>query len=344
MESCDTKMAWRTMRAATHTHTAPRTTASAVPTRLVMSGEVSHPPVTAGRRLAAILTVVGAVVAVAAAIVFRTQTHEPPLRAVLLVGELVAAVAVVSGGLRRVWRTALVATGVALVLVAGTGAWIGANSPELTWFGSLVSHGDRHVRSVALTFDDGPNVSTTLRVRDILDARGVKGTFFSVGKAVDARPDISRALVADGHLVADHSYDHDYWHWLDPWYRELGHAQATIESRVHVCPALYRPPHGQHTPMLALAVHKRGMTMVGWDVSAGDFATTNAQLVARRVLSRVRPGSIIDLHDGLDGRVDVNRSVLTRALPLILDGLRARRLHVIRLDALIKRAGYLPAC
>jgi peptidoglycan/xylan/chitin deacetylase (PgdA/CDA1 family) len=183
-----------------------------------------------------------------------------------------------------------------------------------------------------------------LRVRDILDSRGAKGTFFSVGKAVDARPDISRALVDDGHLVADHSYNHDYWHWLDPWYRELGHAQATFKARLHVCPALYRPPHGQHTPLLALAVHTRGMTMVGWDVSAGDFATTNAQLVARRVLSRVRPGSIIDLHDGLDGRVDVNRSVLTRALPLILDGLQARGLKVVRLDALIGRAGYLSAC
>lgn len=290
------------------------------------------------------MTLVAAVVAFVAAIVFRTQTHEQPLRALLIAGEALGVAAVLLGAMRRAWRMPLLVVAVAVVLVAGTGAWIGANSSELTWFGALVSHGDRHVRQVALTFDDGPNVSTTLRVRDILDSHGVKGAFFSVGKAVVARPDISRALIDDGQLVGDHSYNHDYWHWLDPWYRELGHTQATFRSRLHACPAFYRPPHGQHTPLLALAVHTRGMTMVGWDVSAGDFATTNAQLVARRVLSRVRPGSIIDLHDGLDGRVDVNRSVLTRALPLILDGLHARGLQVVRLDALIKRAGYLPAC
>jgi peptidoglycan/xylan/chitin deacetylase (PgdA/CDA1 family) len=309
-----------------------------------MSGEVSHPPAGSGRRLPAILTLAGAVVACVAAIVFRTQTHEQPLRALLVAGGAVAIAAVLWGLRRRAWGMALVAVALAVVLVAGTGAWIGANSPQLTWFGALVSHGDRRARDVALTFDDGPNITTTLRVRDILDAHGVKGAFFSVGKAVDARPEISRALVDDGHLLGDHSYNHDYWHWLDPWYRELGHAQATFRARLHVCPALYRPPHGQHTPLLALALHRRGMTMVGWDVSAGDFATTNARLVARRVLSRVRPGSIIDLHDGLDGRVEVNRSVLTRALPLILDGLQARGLHVVRLDALIKRAGYLPTC
>jgi len=278
------------------------------------------------------------------ATLFRTQTHEAPLRLVLLVGEVLAGVSVAAAAFRWRYRLSLVAAVLSFVLVAGTGAWIGANSPRLTWFGQMVSHGNRHVRTVALTFDDGPNAATTLRVRDILDAHGVKGTFFSVGKAVDARPDITRALLDDGQLLANHSYHHDYVRWLDPWYHELAHAQTAIEREVHTCPAFFRPPHGQHTPLMALAVHKRHMTMVGWDVSAGDFATTNANLVARRVLGRVRPGSVIDLHDGLDGRVDVDRPVLVRALPMILDGLDKKGLKVVRLDALLHRAGYLPSC
>ena len=67
---------------------------------------------------------------------------------------------------------------------------------------------------VAITFDDGPDATYTLDVRDILDAHGVKATFFTVGKALDARPDISRALLEDGQLLGDHSYHHDYWRWL----------------------------------------------------------------------------------------------------------------------------------
>jgi peptidoglycan/xylan/chitin deacetylase (PgdA/CDA1 family) len=82
------------------------------------------------------------------------------------------------------------------------------------------------------------------------------------------------------------------------------------------------------------------MARVGWDDSAGDWATDRADVIARRVLRKVRPGSIIDLHDGLDGHPGVDRSVLVRAMPLILDGLRARGLRPVRLDALLGRPGY----
>ena len=86
------------------------------------------------------------------------------------------------------------------------------------------------------------------------------------------------------------------------------------------------------------------MTMVTWDVSAGDWAVTDPVTIAQTVLGRVRPGSIIDLHDGLDGRVDVDRTVLLRAVPLILDGLSARGLRPVRLDVLLGRPGYLAHC
>jgi peptidoglycan/xylan/chitin deacetylase (PgdA/CDA1 family) len=60
------------------------------------------------------------------------------------------------------------------------------------------------------------------------------------------------------------------------------------------------------------------------------------------VLARVRPGSIIDLHDGLDGNVFVDRTVVVKALPLILDGLRERHLRPVRLDELVGGPAYQP--
>ena len=121
--------------------------------------------------------------------------------------------------------------------------WVGANSAGAGWFGPLVSHGPRSTPAVALTFDDGPNVPYTDQVRGILDAHGVKGTFFVVGQAVLARPDVGRRLVEDGHLVANHSYTHDYLHWLDPRYRELGQTQAAVD-RASACA---RPSSGLRT-------------------------------------------------------------------------------------------------
>ena len=237
-----------------------------------------------------------------------------------------------------------VVAAVAAVLTAGVTFWVGANSPTVTWFGSQVAHGPRDVREVSITFDDGPDNPYTLRIARILDEHGAKGTFFMVGKALDRRPDIARALRDDGHLLGNHSYHHDSWRWLDPRYPELDRTQQAFRRHLGVCPTFYRAPHGQHTPFLAHVVDTRGMTMVGWDVSAGDWKTKDAQLIARRVLDAVRPGSIIDLHDGLDGNVTADRSVLVRAVPLILDGLERKHLKPVRLDAMLHERGYGDHC
>jgi peptidoglycan/xylan/chitin deacetylase (PgdA/CDA1 family) len=95
---------------------------------------------------------------------------------------------------------------------------------------------------------------------------------------------------------------------------------------------------------MARTVRRADMTMVTWDVSATDWSVRDPAKIAETVLSRVRSGSIVDLHDGLDGRVDVDRTVLLRAVPLILDGLAARGLKAVRLDVLLRRPGYLAHC
>jgi peptidoglycan/xylan/chitin deacetylase (PgdA/CDA1 family) len=232
----------------------------------------------------------------------------------------------------------------AVLLTVLTTCWIGANERTVTWFGTLVNHGPRLERQVAITFDDGPNAGATLAISAILDRNHAKGTFFTVGKAIDARPDISRALIGDGQLLGNHSYLHDSLRWLDPGYPELARAQKAFKRRLGVCPAFFRPPHGQHTPFMADVVKDHGMTMVGWDAAGGDWATRDPGLVARRILGKVGPGSIILLHDGLDGDVTSDRSVVVKALPLILDGLKTRDLKPVRLDRLLHKPGYGDHC
>jgi peptidoglycan-N-acetylglucosamine deacetylase len=233
-----------------------------------------------------------------------------------------------------------------VMVLAGLAAvlWQGANTHTGSWFGRQISHGPRQSNEVALTFDDGPNSTATVPILDLLDARGVKGTFFLVGRAVSARPDLARVIVERGHLVGNHSWRHDSKAWLDPRYPELARTQRAIAGDLGVCPAFYRAPHGQHTPLLTRVVHGHGLTMIGWDVSAGDWNARDAQHLADRIVAKARPGSIIDLHDGLDGRVDADRTVLVAALPRILDGLAVKGLDTVRLDELIGRPAYLGRC
>jgi peptidoglycan-N-acetylglucosamine deacetylase len=296
-----------------------------------------------GRRAAAVGAAAG--IAVLAALVAVDGVHGTAW-AGLLGGVAIATVGVLlrPRPRRRVAGAVRAAAIAAAVATVGVTFWVGANSPTVNWFGSQVAHGPRDGRDVAITFDDGPDDPYTLEIAQILDARGAKGTFFMVGKALDRRPDIGRALREDGHLLANHSYHHDSWRWLDPRYPELERTQRAFRHNLGVCPTFYRAPHGQHTPFLAHVVGDHGMTMVGWDVSAGDWKTDDARLVARRVLDDVEPGSIIVLHDGLDGSVTADRSVLVRAVPLILDELARRDLKPVRLDALLGERGYGDHC
>ena len=241
---------------------------------------------------------------------------------------------------RRDIATAVGGSVLTVVLVL----WVAGNDPTVQWFGHITTHGDRHGAQVALTFDDGPDDPYSLDVSRVLDEHGVKGTFFEVGKAIDARPEIARALYEDGQLVGNHSYHHDYWRWLDPRYPELDRTQAAFRRQLGVCPAFFRPPHGQRTPFMLAHASSKGMHAVTWDVSAGDWATDDPGLVAQRILDGVKPGSIILLHDGIDGTVTANRTVLVKALPMIIDGLKAKGLTPVRLDELLDRPGYLDHC
>lgn len=239
---------------------------------------------------------------------------------------------------------ARVMAAVGAVSLAALVFWVGSNDPAVAWFGPQIVHGSRHVRAVAVTFDDGPNAGSSLRIAHVLDSYGAKGAFFTVGKALDRRPDISKALLADGQLLGNHSYHHDQWRWLDPRYPELDRTEAAFKRDLGVCPALYRPPHGERTWFISHLVASKHMKLVLWDDSAGDWATNDAHLVASRILRKVKPGSVILLHDGLDGNVTANRSVVVRALPLILDGLRSRHLRVERLDRLLGVRPYRKSC
>jgi peptidoglycan/xylan/chitin deacetylase (PgdA/CDA1 family) len=269
------------------------------------------------------------------------------LAAVLAALYFVFVAAVVASGpfpatQRRIARVAAPAAAALLTLVCIS--IVGATTPRASWFGALISNGPRETNMVALTFDDGPNGEYTTAVSQLLAGQGVKGTFFVLGSATKERPVPLKQLLADGHLIANHAYEHNNLAYLNPFYPELGKAQRAIRDEAGVCPAFFRPPHGTHTPFMSRVANRRNMHVVNWDVSAADWATDDPDLVALRVLEKVKPGSIILLHDGLDGRIGADRSVVVKALPLIIQGLRDKGLKPVRLDELLNIPGYVDKC
>src|SRR5436190_15565121 len=288
--------------------------------------------------------VLGALVSIGAAWLV-TQRSDPGSLAVLA-GLFGAGLALVCAPLGRApdgegWGSARTLGVVLVIAVIATGLYIGAETPTVHWFGGGVTRGPTAARQVALTFDDGPNLTATIPIMHILQRAGLTATFFEVGRAISEQRQITQALFENGQLLGNHSYHHDQWRWLDPRYPELQRTQDAFRVAIGRCPAFFRPPHGDRTPFMAHVVSDHHMRMVLWNDSANDWNETNPRTIATRIVDGAQPGSIILLHDGLDGHPTVDRSVLVRALPLILDGLRAKHLAVVGLDKLLNTPAWV---
>ena len=99
-------------------------------------------------------------------------------------------------------------------------------------------------RTLALTFDDGPNEPFTSEVAALLEARGIRGTFFQVGQCVERHPGVTRDLAAAGHVIGNHSHRHAFHRgWTEGALREeIGTAQDVLTGELGARPLLYRPP------------------------------------------------------------------------------------------------------
>jgi peptidoglycan/xylan/chitin deacetylase (PgdA/CDA1 family) len=179
------------------------------------------------------------------------------------------------------------------------------------------------VGCVALTFDDGPNPVDTPKLLDILREKGVKATFFVVGKRTDQYPEIVRRAWAEGHLVANHTWSHySLFCFLMPW-RLRAEIERGTESVRRSCgfrPRFFRSPVGLRHPLLGPYLKDAGLEYVSWSIRTRDRLTANSSVLAQRILNKAASGDIILLHDHLPA----GAHVMLEALPRVIDELRER--------------------
>lgn len=160
---------------------------------------------------------------------------------------------------------------------------------------------DTDERVVALTFDDGPNPPWTLELLDVLRRHGARATFFQPGACASRFPDVTRRVVAEGHVVGNHSFGHQFARlWRPADIRaEVERAQDVLEPLVGGRPSLYRPPWLWRTPALFEELQRQGMQAVGGIFGhPAEVRQPSPGALARSARTRVRPGRILILHDG----------------------------------------------
>jgi len=259
-----------------------------------------------------------------------------PLRKRLLVAAagvagaalLVAGALAIRGGQVTLGVAVIIATCAASVLALQT-YWVRCDLS-----GESLRAGRRRGRQIALTFDDGPGPDT-LAVLEALESVGVRATFFVLGIAAAARPDLVREIARHGHLVAPHGHTHRKLHFASPRRVafEIDSAVAAIRA-AGVDPApFFRAPHGFKGPLLLRALRRRKLRLVGFTRGVWDTDRPGVEVIAGRACRRMRGGHILLLHDGCaTSGLDPRRNQTAAAVPEIARRWRAAGYEFVTID------------
>ena len=177
---------------------------------------------------------------------------------------------------------------------------------------------------IALSFDDGPDRTTTPLILSVLRERGAHATFFVAGEAAAKARDVIDMILSDGHEIAIHGWSHSARRrsgWRD-FFRERREIRRTAAVLKPVTCEFYRPPYGHEGRGTRLAARLEGLTVAGWSASGHDWQSDDATTILERVHPKLRPGAIVLLHDGLlNARCasDFDRGPTVEALKMLLD-------------------------
>lgn len=195
------------------------------------------------------------------------------------------------------------------VFPAKTPDFVKSLFPQFLW------HVPDDEKVLYLTFDDGPTPEITDWVLNCLNNYNAKATFFCIGKNIDNHPQIFNKVIAKGHAVGNHTYNHlKGWKTRSKLYlSDVAKAQDLIQEKS--ASKLFRPPYGKFKSSQARKLLNLGYTIVLWEVLSYDWdQSVSPDKCFNNVISKARNGSIIVMHDSVKASNN-----LIYALPRILN-------------------------
>jgi len=181
---------------------------------------------------------------------------------------------------------------------------------------------DTAEKVVALSFDDGPNPVYTPEILKILAEFGIPATFFLVGRHVEKYGSIARDVKEQQHEIGNHTFNHKMMPFLNDAEieTEVSRTHASIQEKTGSTPRYLRPPMGLFTKRTVTKTAKEGYKTIVGDVYPRDPGKPGKKRLVQRILRRVKPGSVIILHDGGNTK-NVDRSQTVACVKEIIPNL-----------------------
>ena len=189
-------------------------------------------------------------------------------------------------------------------------------------------------KKIAISFDAAWGANYTEDLLAILKKYDVKTTFFLVGFWVDKYPEMVKRIDEEGHEIGNHSSKHPHMSQLskEQIVEELTKTSSKIEAITNKKVALFRPPFGDYNNRLVTTSRELGLQVIQWDVDSLDYKDYGADAIVKRVLSKVKNGSIVLFHN--------NATYTKDALPVILENLQKEGYKIVPISELVYKENY----
>ncbi|WP_307834468.1 bifunctional polysaccharide deacetylase/glycosyltransferase family 2 protein [Paractinoplanes lichenicola] len=197
---------------------------------------------------------------------------------------------------------------------------------DLTGGGGLRTYG-MPAKTIALTFDDGPDPQWTPRILDVLARHRVQATFFVVGSQVARHPGIAERIAREGHELGGHTFTHPDLAELPEWRREMENSQTqlAIADATGASTRLMRPPYSSFADALTdkdwqtvRAVGAQGYLTVLDTMDSEDWKRPGVDAIVRNLTPKGNDGQIVLLHDAGGDRAQTV-AALDRLIPLLTE-------------------------
>ena len=193
---------------------------------------------------------------------------------------------------------------------------------------------DKSEKIISISFDAAWGNEYTQKLLDILKEKNIKSTFFLVGSWVDKYPESVKLIHDEGHDVGNHSDSHPHLpkQLSETIKLQIENCNNKIEKITGERPILFRPPYGDYNDEVVEITNGLGMHCIQWSVDSLDWKDPTPDEMLKRIKNKVKPGSIILMHNGAKNTPS--------ALPKILDSLISDGYKIVPISELIYHENY----